>query len=131
MGTGVQAPLLQAQLRPPPVRPGVVARPKLIDRLTSSPETRVVTIVAPAGFGKSTLLSLWRQQETRPVGWLSLDRYHNDPAVLHGAIVAAFQQAGMVGELPAGDLRVPSDLVTVYGVARVADALARRAWPEC
>lgn len=123
MGTGVNAPLLLSQLRPPPIRPGVVARPKLIDRLTSSPEARVVTIVAPAGYGKSTLLSLWRQRELRPVAWLGLDRYHNDPAVLHGAIVAAFQQAGMLAELPAGDVRVPSDMVTVYGVARVADAL--------
>ncbi len=123
MGTRVNAPMLQAQLRPPPMRPGVVARPKLIDRLTSSPEARVVTIVAPAGYGKSTLLSLWRQREPRPVAWLGLDRYHNDPAVLHSALVVALQRAGMIGELPAGDVRVPSDMVTVYGVARTADAL--------
>jgi LuxR family maltose regulon positive regulatory protein len=115
--------LFQIQLRPPPLRPGVVNRAKLIDRLTASPEARTVTIVAPPGYGKTTLMSLWKQHETRPTAWLSLDRYDNDPATLHASIVAALQHAEMLRDVPAGDFRVPSDLVISNGVARVANTL--------
>ena len=120
---GIHTPLGQVQLRPPPLRPGVVGRTKLIDRLTAARDAGTVTIVAPPGYGKTTLMSLWREHETRPTGWLSLDRYDNDPAVLHANIVAALQHSGMLrGEL-AGELLVPSDLVISQGVARVANAL--------
>ena len=42
----------------------------------------VVAIVAPPGYGKTTLLTLWAAHDKRPFAWLSLDRFHNDPAVL-------------------------------------------------
>ena len=122
-GIDVHTPLLQVQLRPPPIRPGVVDRTKLIDRLTAARDARTVTIVAPPGYGKTTLMSLWKEHETRPTGWLTLDRYDNDPAILHANIVAALQHSGMLSEEPAGELLVPSDLVISHGVARVANAL--------
>lgn len=122
-GLGIRAPLGSAQLRPPPLRPGVVGRTKLIDRLTAARDARTVTIVAPPGYGKTTLMSLWREYETRPTSWLSVDRYDNDPAVLHANIVAALQHTGMLRGEPAGELLVPSDLVISHGVARVANAL--------
>jgi LuxR family transcriptional regulator, maltose regulon positive regulatory protein len=119
----IHTPLLQIQLRPPPLRPGVVHRARLIGRLTASPEVSKITIVAPPGYGKTTLMSQWKEQETRPTGWLSLDRYDNDPAILHAHIVAAFQHAGMLSDIPPGDLRVSSDLVISHGVTRVVNAL--------
>lgn len=118
--------LSQIKLRPPPLRPGVVDRTKLIDRLAVAPEVRTVTIVAPAGCGKTTLLTLWKEHEVRPTGWLTVDRYHNDPAILYADIIAALQRAGMLGDKSDGDLRVPSDLVLSRGVARVANALDSR-----
>jgi LuxR family maltose regulon positive regulatory protein len=122
-GLGFHTPLGQIQLRPPPLRPGVVDRTKLIDRLTAARDARTVTIVAPPGYGKTTLMSLWKEHETRPTGWLTLDRYDNDPAVMHANIVAALQRAGMLSDEPAGELMVPSDLVISQGVPRVANAL--------
>lgn len=122
-GLGIHAHLGQIQLRPPPLRPGVVDRAKLIDRLTAARDARTVTIVAPPGYGKTTLMSLWREHETRPTGWLSVDRYDNDPAVLLANIVAALQHAGMLRDEPAGELLVPSNLVISHGIARLANAL--------
>lgn len=122
-GAGIHTPLLQFQLRPPPLRPGLVERTTLIERLAAVADARTVTIVAPPGYGKTTLMSLWKEQESRPTGWLSLDRYDNDPAILHSNVAAALQHSGMLGELSAGDTRIPSDLVISYGVARLADAL--------
>lgn len=122
-GLGVNTPFGQIQLRPPPLRPGVVDRAKLIERLMAAREASTVTLVAPPGYGKTTLMSLWKQSETRPTGWLTLDRYDNDPAVMHANIVAALQHAGMLSGEPAGKLLLPSDLVISQGVARVANAL--------
>jgi LuxR family transcriptional regulator, maltose regulon positive regulatory protein len=122
-GRGTQAPVPQIQLRPPPLRQGVVGRTKLTDRLKASPELRTVTIVAPPGYGKTTLLSLWKGHETRPTGWLTVDRYDNDPAILYANIVAALQHAGMLSPGRTGDVRVPSDLVVSYGMAQLANVL--------
>ena len=85
--------------RPPP-RPHALLRPGLIERLSDDQgRGRVLTLVsAPAGFGKSTLISAWIDQRVRQnpklrVAWLSLDEGDNDPsrfllylaAALHGA----------------------------------------------
>lgn len=124
MVSGNYAAPLEVQLRPPPIRPGVVERTKLLDRITSSPDARIVTMTAPPGYGKTILMSLWKERETRPAAWLNLDRYDNDPAILHGSVVAALQHAGMLDALPEGDTRIPSDRVISHGVTRLADALS-------
>jgi len=73
--------VLQAKLRPPTLRQGIVPRPALLHRLRRE-AAPVVSVVAPAGYGKSTLLAQWAAAETRTVAWLSLDARDNDPAVL-------------------------------------------------
>jgi LuxR family maltose regulon positive regulatory protein len=94
------APVLATKLFMPPARPHAVLRPRLIERLNEGQEQgRALTLVsAPAGFGKSTLLSAWIDQRMRQdpksrAAWLSLDEGDNDPsrfllylaAALHGA----------------------------------------------
>jgi LuxR family transcriptional regulator, maltose regulon positive regulatory protein len=86
--------LLHAKLRPPTLRQGVVARPALVHRLRRE-AAPVVSVVAPAGYGKSTLLAQWAAAETRPVAWLSLDARDNDPAVLLPHAAAALGLDGM------------------------------------
>jgi LuxR family maltose regulon positive regulatory protein len=86
--------VLEAKLRPPALRQGVVGRPALVHRLRREP-ARVVSVVAPAGYGKSTLLAQWAAAETRPVAWLSLDNRDNDPAVLLPHAVAALGLDGI------------------------------------
>src|SRR5688500_4691841 len=71
--------LLDAKLSIPEPRTDAVSRRSLIDSARAS-ECRVVGITAPAGYGKSTLMGEWAQADERPVGWMTFDRFDNDPA---------------------------------------------------
>ncbi len=100
-------PLLATKLYRPPPRPQSVLRPHLIARLQAglAHAPGVTLISAPAGFGKTTLVSAWLAEAARPVAWLSLDAGDNDPARLLVYLVAALQTlhpavgAGVVGAL--------------------------------
>jgi len=66
----------------PPARPNSVPRPRLIERLKAGLNGALTLISAPAGYGKTTLMSAWRISAGRdfPIAWLSLDAGDNDPA---------------------------------------------------
>jgi LuxR family maltose regulon positive regulatory protein len=82
--------LLDAKLAPPRITArGSVSRADLIDRARSS-SRRVVSVTAPAGYGKSILLSQWADSEKRPVAWISLDRFDDDPIALLALLAAGF-----------------------------------------
>src|SRR4051794_11714520 len=68
--------------RVPPLPAGAVSRPRLLTRLARAQHTPLVLVVAPAGWGKTTLLTQWAHVERRPVAWLSIEPRHNDPAAL-------------------------------------------------
>ena len=72
-------PLLKTKLFVPPARPELISRPRLIERLNEGLDRRLTLVSAPAGFGKTTLLSEWVAGAGRPVAWLSLDEGDNDP----------------------------------------------------
>ena len=85
-------PLLLTKLYIPPPRPKIVLRPRLIERLNEGFCTRKLTLIsAPAGFGKTTLVSEWVAGCGRPVAWLSLDEGDNDPTRFLTYLVAALQ----------------------------------------
>jgi LuxR family maltose regulon positive regulatory protein len=69
-----------------------VARTALVDRLLASDGVPVVGVVAPAGYGKTTLLAQWAQRTPQRVGWVSVDQRDNDPAVLLTHIAVALDQ---------------------------------------
>ncbi len=71
-------PLLLTKLYIPPPRQKVVLRPRLIDRLDESLQSKLTLISAPAGFGKTTLVSEWAAIFGHPIAWLSLDERDND-----------------------------------------------------
>jgi LuxR family maltose regulon positive regulatory protein len=110
------APLLLTKLYIPPPRPGIVPRPSLIERLNEGLQRKLTLISAPAGFGKTTLVSEWiedcklriadfRLNTSRSMPtdnlqseinnlqfcWLSLDEGDNDPARFLTYLVAALQ----------------------------------------
>jgi LuxR family maltose regulon positive regulatory protein len=87
------APLLTTKLYIPPPRPSLVARPRLLEQLNGGLHLgRKLTLVsAPAGFGKSTLLSAWVARCERPVAWISLDKGDNEPQRFLAYLVAALQ----------------------------------------
>ncbi len=71
--------LLATKLHVPGPRPGLVARPRLAERLDEGLGHGVVVVVAPAGYGKTVLLAEWTRSGACPAGWLSLDAGDNDP----------------------------------------------------
>ena len=82
--------LLDAKLSvPEPPARGSVSRASLIASARSSGR-RVVGVTAPAGYGKSTLLAEWAHSEERPVAWVSLDRFDDDPAALLTLLASAY-----------------------------------------
>ena len=97
----MSTPILTTKLYVLPPRPNVVLRPRLIERLNAGLHRKLTLISAPAGFGKTTLLSEWVAARTEDrglrteivtsslnpqssalstrVAWLSLDEGENDP----------------------------------------------------
>jgi LuxR family maltose regulon positive regulatory protein len=91
--------LLNTKLYIPSIRPELVSRPRLIERLNAGLHRKLTLVSAPAGFGKTTLLSEWVAGCGRPVAWLSLDEGDNDPARFLAYLVAALQTIeGNVGK---------------------------------
>jgi ATP/maltotriose-dependent transcriptional regulator MalT len=76
----VSSPILATKLYIPLPPPKVVARPRLIERLNEGLHRKLTLISAPAGSGKTTLVSEWIVSCGRPAAWLSLDESDNDPA---------------------------------------------------
>ena len=71
--------LCPSKLAVPSLRRGTLRRSSLISRLRSGRNGRFVSIVAPAGYGKTTLIVQWAARDRRPFAWVSLDASDNDP----------------------------------------------------
>jgi len=89
----MSTPILATKLYVPPPRPKIVLRPRLIERLNQgfSSGCKLTLISAPAGFGKTTLVSEWFAGCERPVAWVSLDEGDHDPTRFLTYLVAALQ----------------------------------------
>jgi len=83
--------LLITKLYIPPARPKLVSRPHLIERLNAGLHGKLTLVSAPAGFGKTTLLSEWARQVETPVAWLSLEKGDDDPERFLTYIIGALQ----------------------------------------
>jgi LuxR family transcriptional regulator, maltose regulon positive regulatory protein len=66
------APAADALPAAPRVRSGTVSRTRLVTRLTAGRDAPIATVVAPAGYGKTTLLAEWASSDHRPFSWISL-----------------------------------------------------------
>ena len=77
--------LAEPKLHPPPARPGIMPRAGLMERLLASAAVPVVCVVAPAGYGKTTLLAQWAQ----PI----------DPRIVHGLTAPDASILGVVPQL--------------------------------
>jgi LuxR family transcriptional regulator, maltose regulon positive regulatory protein len=86
-----QGQILSAKLRAPRGRPDAVLRPRLMEQLDEGARRSLTTISAPAGFGKTTLLSAWCRRSELPVAWLSLDEGDNDPLRFVSYLIAAIE----------------------------------------
>lgn len=92
-------PILTTKLYTPPARPNVVLRSRLFERLDAGLSRKLTLISAPAGFGKTTLVSNWVAGCGRPTAWVSLDEADNDATRFLTYLVAALRTvAGDIGE---------------------------------
>ena len=91
-------PILATKLYVPPPRANLVHRPRLVERLNEGPHSGLALIAAPAGYGKSTLVSEWIGQRARQdprlhAAWLSLDEGDNDPTQFLFYVAAALHES--------------------------------------
>ena len=108
------APLLETKLYVPRSRRGLVPRPRLTERLDRGIASKLMLVSAPAGFGKTTLLTEWlaagpaAPADERAAAWLSLDRGDNDPVSFWTYVIAALRTvAAGVGENALALLHAP------------------------
>jgi LuxR family maltose regulon positive regulatory protein len=104
----VPATLLSTKLYGPRVRPELVSRPRLIERLNQGLHRQLTLVSAPAGFGKTTLIAEWLAGSQRAFTWLSVDETDNDPVRFLDYLVAALQEiTGEIGWTVRGSLGSP------------------------
>jgi LuxR family maltose regulon positive regulatory protein len=121
----MEAPLLQTKLYIPPSRPELVSRPRLIERLNAGLQRKLTLVSAPAGFGKTTLLSEWVAGCGRPVGWVSLDEGDNDPARFLAYLVVALQTVQAdIGEAALAELQSPQPPPTESALTALINEIA-------
>ena len=87
--------LPESKFHPPGVRPGIVLRAALVERMAATP-VPVITVAAPPGYGKTTLTAQWAKRTGARVAWLSCDDGDNDPVVLLSALAVALDRIGPV-----------------------------------
>lgn len=112
----MSTPILATKLYHPRLRPNMVSRKRLTERLNAGLHRKLTLICAPAGFGKTTLVSEWTLGLGRPIAWLSLDEGENDSTRFLTYLVAALQTIapglgrGVLGALQSPQ-PPPSDLI--------------------
>src|SRR5512147_952164 len=84
--------LLASKLFFPPPRPDLVQRPHLLASLGAGLSGKLTLVSAPAGFGKTTVVSEWLRDCGYPAAWLSLDKNDNDPSRFLIYLIAALQR---------------------------------------
>ena len=117
--------LVASKLRRPLIRPGAVCRPSLIERLAGGAPHPVVSVVAPSGYGKTTLLAQWAKRNGQSFAWVSVDEGDNDPKVLLSYVAEALGAVEPIDErvfdaLAYRGSSVPGSVVRRLGAAFAA-----------
>jgi LuxR family maltose regulon positive regulatory protein len=114
--------LVASKLRRPPVRQGTVRRSSLIDRLAQGDGCPVVSVVAPPGYGKTTVLSQWAERNGQSFAWVSVDERDNDPKVLLTYVAEALNAVEPIDERVFDALASPGSSVLGSVVPRLGTA---------
>jgi LuxR family transcriptional regulator, maltose regulon positive regulatory protein len=121
--------LIESKLHPPWLRPGIVGRTELVERLLAAPAGAVVCVVAPPGYGKTTLLAQWAQRKGDRVGWVTVDPHDNDPAVLLTYLAVALDRIARIDPGIFKLLASPASHVAPTVVPRLAAAMSATTEP--
>jgi LuxR family maltose regulon positive regulatory protein len=128
-GNGPAFDLFASKLRRPLMRPGTVRRSLLIDRLMRDDPGPIVSVVAPAGYGKTTLLSQWAERNGQAFVWVSVEEPDNDPRVLLTYIAKALDAVGPIDQRVFDALASPVSSVPGSVVPRLGAAFASMSSP--
>ena len=126
-GAARRAMVAASVLRPPAARSETVARQALLDRLAESVAARLVLMVAPAGWGKTSLLrDWWLATQDSGAAWLSVRESDNDPVRFWSGVIAALGTvAPGTGASALEALTVPGATMPGWVETLLADDLAR------
>jgi LuxR family transcriptional regulator, maltose regulon positive regulatory protein len=128
MATQPDPQILESKLRRPWVRPGIVSRTALVDRLLASRRVPVVSVVAPAGYGKTTLLAQWAERRGR-TAWVSLDERDNDPETLLACAAAALDRVEAIDPKLLRTRWLRGSAIAATAVTRLAGAMSAMTEP--
>ena len=121
--------LVASKLRRPLIRPGTVRRSSLIERLARGEPCPIVSVVAPAGYGKTTLLSQWAEHNGQAFAWVSADERDNDPKVLLSYVAEALNAVEPIDERVFDALASPASSVPGSVVPRLGSAFSSMTSP--
>ena len=121
--------VLESKLRVPPVSPEAVSRTALVNRLRAAGAFPLVILAAPAGYGKTTLLSQWANRDARSFAWVAIDEGDNDPAVLLRHIAAALDRIEPIAPSALEALKPNGKSVIAKALPLLAEAIASRESP--
>jgi LuxR family transcriptional regulator, maltose regulon positive regulatory protein len=121
--------LFRTKLDVPPARQGLVRRTRLVERLSRARSGRIVSVVAPPGYGKTTTLAQWAASDGRPFAWVVLDHRDDDPVVLLTYVAEALNVDGTVEPAVFKSLTAAGDALWARGLPRLGSALASRREP--
>ena len=121
--------LVATKLRRPVIRPGTVRRSSLIERLRRGEARPIVSVVGPAGYGKTTVLSQWAERNGQSFAWVSVDEPDNDPKVLLTYVAEALDAVEPIDGRVFDALASPVSSVPGSVVPRLAAAFSSMTSP--
>jgi LuxR family maltose regulon positive regulatory protein len=121
--------LVTSKLRRPVMRPGTVRRSSLIERLARGDPRPIVSVVGPAGYGKTTFLSQWAERNGQSFAWVSVDEPDNDPKVLLTYVAEALDAVQPIDGRVFDALASPGSSVPGSVVPRLGAAFASMTSP--
>jgi len=104
------------------MRSGTIRRASLLERLTRDDSRPIVWVIAPPGYGKTTLLSHWAERKSKAFAWVSVDEQDNDPRVLLSYVAKALDEVQPVGGQVFEALASPASSVPGSVVPRLGSA---------
>jgi LuxR family maltose regulon positive regulatory protein len=117
-------PIVETKVAVPAPLRSAISRTALVNRLRAAKAHPVVTVVAPAGFGKTTLLAQWAERDVRRFAWVTVDYRDADPVVFLRHVAAALDRVESVGPLALDALRLPGESMWSAAVPRLTAAIA-------
>ncbi len=121
--------LVVSKMRRPLLRPGTMLRWPLIERLARGDPRPIVSVVAPPGYGKTTLLSQWAERDGQSFAWVSVDEADNDPKVLLRYVAEALDAVEPVDGRVFDALASAASSVSGSVVPRLGSAFASMSSP--